>query len=103
MLQLVWMALWQCSHFNKKGGFEIAYKEERYEKVGIVAETDSCISAITDDDFNQILLYDEGCFGFLRAQFLNLWIHLPENKTFKYKSGDSIKGYAVVRKVSVGY
>lgn len=89
--------------FYKKGGFEIAYKEERYEKLGLELETDSRISTITDHDFNQVLSFDKQCFGFLRPQFLKPWIHLPDNKTFKYQRGDLINGYAIVRKVSRGY
>jgi len=89
--------------FYKKGGFETAYTEERYEKFGMELETDTKISAIDDSDFNQILSYDKQCFGFARAQFLKPWINLPGNKNFIYKNEDQIIGYAVVRKASNGY
>ena len=89
--------------FYKKGGFEIAYTEERYEKKGVVLEIDPKISTIQDNDFYQILDYDEKCFGFLRQEFLKPWINLPQNKTFKYQSEGRVLGYAVVRKATKGY
>lgn len=89
--------------FYKKGGFETAYTEERYEKTGMALEIDPKVSKIKEIDFDQILVYDEKCFGFLRPEFLKPWINLPGNKTFKYQIEGQIFGYAVVRKATKGY
>lgn len=89
--------------FYQKGGFEIAFKDVRYEKKGTKFLLDKNISSINDDDIKSILAYDKQCFGFLRTQFMVPWIKLPGNKTFKYIEHDKLKGFAIVRKASVGY
>ncbi|WP_420572147.1 GNAT family N-acetyltransferase [Kordia sp.] len=89
--------------FYKKGGFEIAFKDVRYEKKGISFPVDKHITSIKDTDFQAILDYDEKCFGFPRPQFLKPWLQLPRNKTFKYVENDQLKGFAIVRKANTGY
>ncbi len=89
--------------FYKKGGFEIAFKGERYEKIGTKFVIDDNIYPIRNEDFQDISTYDKQCFGFLREIFLNLWIKLPENKTFKYVERDKIRGFCIARKVSNGF
>lgn len=89
--------------FYNKGGFEIAFKDERYERLGTKFLIDDNISPITNDDFQEISTYDKQCFGFLRETFLNLWIKLPENRTFKYIERDKIRGFCIARKVSNGF
>lgn len=89
--------------FYKKGGFEILFKDERYEKLGMKFNLDPNIFAIEDEDFHEILNYDKHCFGFLRPQFLKPWINLPENKTFKYVEGNKLRGFTIARKVSNGF
>ncbi len=89
--------------FYNKGGFEIAFKDERYEKTGIAINTDHHISAIKDKDFDEISDYDKQAFGFRRPQFLKPWINLPENRTFKYSEGNKVRGFAIARKVSNGF
>ena len=89
--------------FYKKGGFEIAFKDNRYEKLGMASENDSHISPIYDEDFSQILDYDTQCFGFKRSQFLKPWLKIPENRTFKYVEHNALKGFAVLRKATSGF
>lgn len=89
--------------FYEKGGFKIAFKDERYEKIGVAFEVHSSISPIEAEDFEAILAYDKKCFGFPRPQFMKTWIELPNNKTFKYMAGNQLKGFAIVRKVHTGY
>ena len=89
--------------FYRRGGFEIAYKDERYERIGEEFAIDSNISAITDEDIAAILEYDKLCFGYSRPQFLLPWLRMPESKTFKYTANDSLLGYAIVRKANVGH
>ncbi len=89
--------------FYKKGGFEILFRDERYEKIGEEFKIGKNISPIIDDDFDSILSYDKQCFGFSRPQFLKPWLKLPENKTFKYIEEGKLKGFAIVRKANKGY
>lgn len=89
--------------FYQEGGFEIAFRDVRYERKGADFTVDSNISPIEKEDFDRILAYDQQCFGFSRPQFLRPWLALPENKTFKYVENDELKGFAIVRKATTGY
>ncbi len=89
--------------FYKKGGFEISFRDERYEKTGMKFKTDINISPIADEDIDSILNYDKKCFGFSRPQFMKPWLKLPGNKTFKYTEKNKLRGFAVVRKADNGY
>lgn len=89
--------------FYQKGGFEIAFRDERYEKIGGDYDVHSSISKITGEDFKLIRAYDTHCFGFDRAGFLKLWLNIPESKAFKYVENDILKGFCMIRKVTQGY
>ncbi|MBU2492200.1 MAG: GNAT family N-acetyltransferase [Bacteroidetes bacterium] len=89
--------------FYEKGGFKIAFRDERYEKIGTEFTVDKNISPIYKDDFDSILEYDKQCFGFSRPQFLKPWIELPGNKTFKYVKSGKLKGFVIIRKTAKGY
>lgn len=89
--------------FYRRGGFEIAYKDERYERIGEQFPLDSNISAIADDDIAAVLEYDKQCFGYSRPQFLLPWLRMPESKTFKYIADGKLLGFAIVRKANLGY
>lgn len=89
--------------FYKKGGFEIAFRDERYEKTGMIFEVHPNISSITTDDLPAVLAYDRQCFGFDRPQFMIPWLNLPGTRAFKFMEGGTLKGFAVIRKVNPGY
>lgn len=89
--------------FYRKGGFEIAFRDERHELIGSKMEVDSRISPIGDSDFEAILEYDRRCFGFYRPQFLKPWLRMPEVKTFQFVDNGRLKGFAVLRKATKGY
>ena len=89
--------------FYTKAGFEISFRNERYEKMGTEFKTDKNISPITDDDVESVLAYDKVCFGFSRPRFMKPWLKLPGNKTFKYVENGRLKGFAIVRKANKGY
>lgn len=89
--------------FYKKGGFEISFRDERYEKTGMKYEIDENISSILDEDITSVLSYDKQCFGYSRPQFMRPWLQLPGNKTFKYTEGNKLKGFAIARKADKGY
>lgn len=89
--------------FYKKGGFEIAFRDERHEKTGTAFKINNHISPITVEDFDAIMAYDRQCFGFERPQFMKPWLNLPESKTFKFIENGELKGFAVMRKANKGY
>ncbi len=89
--------------FYKKGGFEIAFRDERYEKTGLPFDVHPNISAINTEDLPAVMAYDKQCFGFDRPQFMIPWLKIPGSKSFKFMEGDVLKGFAVIRKVNPGH
>ena len=89
--------------FYAKGGFNIAFRDERYEVIGKKQLTSKAISSITTEDFNALLEYDMQCFGYKRNVFLKHWLSMPNSKSFKFQEVDTIKGFAVIRKAFKGF
>lgn len=89
--------------FYQTGGFEIAFRDERYERTGTAFDIHHNISPIAVIDETAVLAYDKRCFGFSRPQFMLPWLKLPGTKTFKYVENDSLRGFAIVRRAAIGY
>ena len=89
--------------FYQKGGFDIAFKDERYERLGEAFEIDPHITPINPEDFPAIRQMDTACFGFDRWHFMQHWLAMPNLQTFKMKVNDRLLGYALLRKAAVGY
>lgn len=89
--------------FYNRGGFEIAFRDERYVRTGAAFEVHKNITPITETDLDTVLAYDADGFGFPRPQFMQPWLFLPGNKTYKYAENDILQGFAVVRKLISGY
>lgn len=89
--------------FYEKGGFRIAFRDERHEARGRPYTTDPAVLPIIIDDVDALLAYDRQCFGFDRRRFYEAWLTLPGSKAFKYMDGGTISGFAVVRKANSGY
>ena len=89
--------------FYKKGGFHIAFRDERYELIGKNSLFSNDITPIVTNDFDDINEYDSHCFGYDRSKFLNGWLYMPEGKALKYKKNDKVLGYAVIRRAEKGY
>jgi len=89
--------------FYKKGGFTIAFREERYEFVGRKFPLSEHISTIDWLDFEEIVHYDTSFFGCKRTQFLKGWLYMPESNAIQYKKNNEIVGYAVLRAADRGY
>lgn len=89
--------------FYAKGGFQIAFRDERYACIGSNLETDPQISPIGPDDHGVILEYDRVCFGFQRPRFLIPWLDMPMAKTFKFVDRRQLRGFAVIRKAVTGH
>jgi len=89
--------------FYNRGGFEIAFRDERYENIGREFAVDERISPIHADDFAQVLDYDRHCFGFPRPRFLEPWLGQSDAFSFKYCEAGQLQGFGLVRRASKGY
>ncbi len=89
--------------YYQKGGFNIAFRDERYEFQGKEYTYSDNVSPIVPEDFEDILKYDSLNFGFERRQFLTQWLKMPDSMAIKYKHNNEIVGYAVIRRAEKGY
>lgn len=89
--------------FYNRGGFRIAFRDERYGRKGEKFAPDPQLSEIATTDFKAILKYDTECFGFSRPQFLKPWLSMPLSRSMKYVDNHQLKGFAVLRKAGEGY
>ncbi len=93
----------EMQDFYEKGGFKIAYREERFKGIGQEVTVSKAISKIETEDFEKVVDFDLHCFGYERKEFLKNWITIPNSKSFKYSESDNLRGYAVIRKVDSGF
>lgn len=89
--------------FYQQGGFHIAFRDERYERIGEQLDTDARVSLFQEGDLNEILEYDRVCFGFPRERFLKSWLNLPESRTFIWRDDNGLRGVATLRKATTGF
>lgn len=89
--------------FYKKGGFETAFRDERYERLGSTFTVHPNISKISADDLGNVLAYDQQCFGFQRSQFMIPWLNQPNVQTFKFTTNQQLQGFAMMRKATKGF
>lgn len=89
--------------FYSKGGFEIKFRDERYEFIGCKQNYSKNISIISEKDYENILYYDKKCFGFEREKFIIPWLKQKEVLTFKYSENNSLRGFVIIRKAIQGY
>ena len=89
--------------FYNKGGFNIAYRDERYEFKSDTIPFSTNVDLINKDDFEKIIEYDITYFGCQRTIFLKNWLQMPESKAIKYTENNKTLGYAVIRKAETGY
>lgn len=89
--------------FYKKGGFEIAFRDQRFERTGAPFGPDAHISAIDSSDIPELLSYDRMCFGFDRQAFMKAWLRIEGATALKYREKETLKGMAVMRKAQQGY
>lgn len=89
--------------FYAKGGFQLAFRDERYIIQGRLGETDSHVHAASENDMPEILRWDAHCFGFERTSFISQWVKQPQSHSFVYKNNQGMQGFALMRKAQVGY
>jgi GNAT superfamily N-acetyltransferase len=93
----------QMQAFYNKGGFNLAFRDERYEFNSVAIHYSTDVSLIFKADFENVIAYDVAYFGCRRSIFLENWLSMPESKAIKYSKDDKILGYAVIRKAETGY
>lgn len=93
----------EMQSFYQRGGFEIAFRDMRYEFTGASYSVDPRIKTGNYEVLNKILEYDETCFGAPRDRFLKYWIDLPDSQFFTWFEGGFLKGYAIIRKAYEGF
>ncbi|MBX3043816.1 MAG: GNAT family N-acetyltransferase [Candidatus Kapabacteria bacterium] len=89
--------------FYAKGGFELAFRDERFERIGGGYNYDNRIIEFSADDLEIILEYDKKCFGYERRKFMNRWINLNESKRFMFIDDGQLRGFAITRRVKKGF
>ncbi|MCF8367262.1 MAG: GNAT family N-acetyltransferase [Bacteroidales bacterium] len=89
--------------FYSRGGFKIAYRDERYARKGERLNISPNILPIEPGDYSDIEAYDTQCLGYSRPGFLKAWLNMPKCKTFKHILNRQITGFSVLRKAAVGY
>ncbi|MEL7118539.1 MAG: GNAT family N-acetyltransferase, partial [Bacteroidota bacterium] len=89
--------------FYAKGGFKIAFKDERYECIGQKLSYSEAVSTIREGDFEQITAYDLRSLGYNRQKFLKNWLLNPDSLSFKYSTDNGLSGYATIRNADQGY
>jgi GNAT superfamily N-acetyltransferase len=89
--------------FYERGGFQIAFRDIRYENTGKVFATHPHITPIHLADHADILLYDARCFGVSRPQFMLPWLQMSGSKAFKFSDDNHLLGFALMRKAAAGY
>jgi len=57
-------------NFYSKGGFKIAFRDERHEKIRESFSIRNNVTEIVETDIDEILIYDSINFGFSRPQFI---------------------------------
>lgn len=89
--------------FYHKGGFTMAYRENRYLKQGEIMKVAKEVGMIAPREWPEVLIYDQQAFGFNRAAFLEHWLQIAGDHKFRYRSDGKIHGFAVVRKAHQGF
>ena len=94
----------------RKSGFQLAYRNIRYEGVGIGAPTNMPVDArhapilpLSHVPFAQLLTYDAAVFPTTRAAFLREWLRHPDSLAVGYLSEGQLRGYGMIRPCRAGY
>lgn len=88
----------------KKSGFELAYRNIRYEGTGTSEQFDDPnIILLSEVSFEKMLQYDNQMFPTSRATFLKEWIKQPESLSVAYTENGKLMGYGMVRKCRNGF
>ncbi|MGF6805243.1 GNAT superfamily N-acetyltransferase [Paraburkholderia sp. Clong3] len=86
----------------QKSGFQLAYRNIRFQGVVQAASTPSLTNA-REVPFAQLVAYDSACFSTARPRFLADWIAQPQALALADVRNAQIRGYGVLRRCGTGY
>jgi hypothetical protein len=89
-------------HNYKKSGFQLAYRNIRFQGVVQAASKPNLMDA-RHMPFAQLVAYDSACFSTARSQFLANWIAQPQALALADVRDAQIRGYGVLRRCRTGY
>jgi GNAT superfamily N-acetyltransferase len=89
-------------HNYKKSGFQLAYRNIRFQGVARAASKPNLMDA-RRVPFAQLVAYDGACFSTARSQFLATWIAQPQALALVDVRDAQIRGYGVLRRCRIGY
>lgn len=88
----------------KKSGFQLAYRNIRYEGVGgDIPEPDFAAVRLTALPFEAVASYDRPFFPTERSRFLDAWINQPDSYALGMVQDGELVGYGVIRRCRSGY
>ena len=88
----------------QKSGFQLAYRNIRYEGVGSgEPTTHTDVVDLASLPFETIAAYDRAFFPDDRVQFLRAWIHQPNRTALGIVQTNQLVGYGVIRACRRGY
>lgn len=89
----------------KKSGFQLAYRNIRYE--GTIAnsqiEQNKSVLPLHHFDFSDIEKFDQRCFPSRRTAFLKKWIAMPNSFSYGFQESGNLKGWGLIRSCFNGY
>lgn len=89
----------------RKSGFELAYRNVRYEGVARVEQRADDIALVDARSvpFDHLLAYDTRHFCAPRAAFLRAWIEQEDAPAIVAMDGDTLRGFGVIRRCRNGH
>ncbi len=86
----------------KKSGFELAYRNIRYQGEGGGVESNDLID-LSSVAFDEIARYDASVFLAARPAFLRRWIRQPQGAVLGVRGKEKLEGYGVLRGCRQGF
>lgn len=89
----------------QRSGFELAYKNIRYQKASEPIQTDSAGDPVglRDVSLTELFAYDRRCFPRQREAFLEYWIQQPGSYAKAILINGVLRGFGVLRACRAGY
>lgn len=86
----------------KKSGFQLAYRNIRYEGVGKSMSRNDSVE-LSDLPFDDLVAYDTMFFPTCRKRFLQYWIKQPDCHALGVLKNSKLSGYGVLRPCRNGF
>lgn len=85
--------------FYHRGGFEVAYRQRRFQWSPHAIEVRGVGEVINAGEYplEAIKKFDKGCFPGPRDSYLNAWLSIPNITTVIVRDATGLKGYCVLR------